>query len=47
MEYQRAVRFSPGADRFDCLVCGCDRFVRIGEIHRYHVMDDGTEIMDY
>lgn len=34
-------------DRFDCPVCNCSRIVRRGDIHRYHVMDDGTEIMDY
>ena len=34
-------------DKFDCPVCGCVRYVRRGDMHRYHVMDDGTEIMDY
>lgn len=34
-------------DKFDCPVCNCVRYVRRGDMHRYHVMDDGTEIMDY
>ena len=34
-------------DRFDCPVCGVVRYVRRNEMHRYSVMDDGTEIMDY
>ena len=34
-------------DHFDCPVCGCIRYVRRGDMHSFHVMDDGTEIMDY
>ena len=34
-------------DHFNCPVCKCVRLVRRNEMHRYHVMDDGTEVMDY
>ena len=34
-------------DQFDCPVCGVVRYVRRNEMHRYSVMDDGTEIMEY
>ena len=34
-------------DYFDCPVCGVVRYVRRNEMHRYSVMDDGTEIMEY
>ena len=34
-------------DHFDCPVCGVVRYVRRNEMHRYSVMDDGTEIMEY
>lgn len=34
-------------DQFDCPVCNCKRIVRRGDMHRYHVMDDGMEIQDY
>ena len=34
-------------DHFDCPVCGCKRYVSRGDMHRFAVMDDGTEIMEY
>ena len=34
-------------DHFDCPVCGCVRYVRKNDMHRFSVMDDGTEVMDY
>ena len=34
-------------DRFDCPVCGCERYVMEKDMHRFAVMDDGTEIMEY
>ncbi len=34
-------------DYFDCPVCDCRRFVQHGEMHKYLVMDDGTEIRRY
>lgn len=35
------------SDKFDCPVCNCTRYVRRGDMHRYHVMDNGAEIQDY
>ena len=35
------------SDTFDCPVCGCERRVSRGDMHRIDVMDDGTEIMEY
>ena len=35
------------SDKFDCPVCGCKRYVKRGGMHRFAVMDDGTEIMEY
>lgn len=32
---------------FDCPVCRCVRHVKRGDMHKYTVMDDGTEVMDY
>ena len=37
---------NPG-DRFECPVCNCVRYVRRNDMHRYHVMDNGTEVQDY
>ena len=34
-------------DYFDCPVCGCKRYVMKKDMHRFAVMDDGTEIMEY
>lgn len=34
-------------DHFDCPVCGVTRYVRRGDMHKYSVMNDGTEIMEY
>lgn len=34
-------------DYFNCPVCKCRRYVMRKDMHRYSVMDDGTEIMDY
>lgn len=34
-------------DHFECPVCNCVRYVRKNEMHRFSVMDDGTEIKDY
>lgn len=34
-------------DRFYCPVCQCKRIVRRGDMHRFAVMDDGTELMEY
>lgn len=34
-------------DKFDCPVCGRERIVRNGDMHKYAVMDDGTETMEY
>lgn len=34
-------------DHFDCPVCECKRYVSRGDMHRFAVMDDGTEIMEY
>ena len=34
-------------DYFDCPVCGCKRYVMRKDMHRFAVMDDGTEIMEY
>lgn len=32
---------------FDCPVCGTKRSVRNTDMHKFSVMDDGTEIQDY
>ena len=34
-------------DHFDCPVCECVRYVMKNDMHRFSVMDDGTEVMDY
>ena len=34
-------------DHFDCPVCGCKRYVMEKDMHRFAVMDDGTEIIEY
>lgn len=34
-------------DYFECPVCNCVRYVRRGDMHRYSVMDNGTEIKEY
>ena len=34
-------------DHFDCPVCGCVRYVMKHDMHRFSVMDDGTEIKEY
>ena len=34
-------------DRFYCPVCKCVRYVRKEDMHKFSVMDDGTEIQDY
>ena len=34
-------------DNFYCPVCGCVRYVMRNEMHKFSVMDDGTEVMDY
>lgn len=34
-------------NNFDCPVCQTISYVYKEEMHRYSVMDDGTEIMDY
>lgn len=34
-------------DKFDCPVCNSEQVVGSGEIHKYSVMDDGTEVMEY
>lgn len=34
-------------DKFYCPVCETERIVRRGDMHRYSVMDDETEIMEY
>ena len=34
-------------DKFYCPVCEKDRIVTREDMHKYSVMDDGTEIMDY
>lgn len=34
-------------DTFDCPVCGCERRVSRGDMHKIDVMDDGTEIIEY
>ena len=34
-------------DYFDCPVCGCKRYVMRKDMHRFAVMDDGTEIIEY
>lgn len=34
-------------NHFDCPVCGRERYVSRGDMHRFAVMDDGTEIMEY
>lgn len=46
-EYGRKPTPHNPLDKFDCPVCGCTRHVRRGEMHRYSVMDDGTELQDY
>ena len=46
-EYGWELRPHNPLDHFDCPVCGATRYVNRGEMHRYSVMDDGTEIMDY
>ena len=42
----KARPFNP-YNKFDCPVCGTPRMVCRGDMHRYAVMDDGTEIMEY
>lgn len=32
---------------FDCPVCGRREYVRRGEMHKFIVMDDGTELQEY
>ena len=32
---------------FECPVCKCVRHVQRGDMHKYSVMDDGTEIKEY
>ena len=34
-------------EHFDCPVCKCVSWVRRNDMHKYIVMDDGTEIMRY
>jgi hypothetical protein len=34
-------------DYFECPVCKCVRHVQRGDMHKYSVMDDGTEIKEY
>ena len=34
-------------NQFDCPVCGCKRYVMEKDMHRFAVMDDGTEIIEY
>lgn len=34
-------------NHFDCPVCGCERYVSKGDMHKFAVMNDGTEIMEY
>ena len=48
-ERRRAEGYAPHnpLDNFNCPVCGCRRHVMRGEMHRFAVMDDGTEIRVY
>ena len=32
---------------FNCPVCGCVRHVKKEDLHKFTVMDDGTEIQEY
>ncbi len=34
-------------DNFDCPVCNTKRYVRRGDMHRFHIMDNGHEVQDY
>lgn len=34
-------------DKFMCPVCNCQRHVRSGDMHCFHVMDNGKEIQEY
>ncbi len=34
-------------DNFDCPVCNAKRYVRRGDMHRFHMMDNGHEVQDY
>ena len=34
-------------DHFDCPICKCVSYVHRNDMHKYSVMDDGTEIQDY
>lgn len=46
-------RNEPGAvpinhmEYFDCPVCNTRRYVRRGEMHKFMLMDDGTEFQEY
>lgn len=34
-------------NKFDCPVCKTTRFMKHETIHKYFIMNDGSEIMDY
>lgn len=46
-------RNEPGAfpnnplHKFDCPICGCQRYVMRNDFHEYFVMNDGEEIQQY
>lgn len=35
------------SNNFDCPACGCEGYVYREDMHRFVVMDDGTEIKEY
>lgn len=46
-------RNEPGAlphnplNKFDCPVCGKQRYIQRNDLHRFIVFDDGTELKDF
>lgn len=45
-EEEKIKNNNPG-NKFECPVCNCVRGVRRNDMHKFSVMDDGTEIQDY
>lgn len=38
---------SNNLNKFDCPVCNCVRYAHRGDMHRYKIMEDGTEFKEY
>lgn len=46
VDRDKDLRHNP-LDRFNCPICECVSYVRNDDMHKYSVMDDGTEIIIY